>query len=95
MTNSLIKKTFEDCKKQKRPALLSYTVLGDPSIKQSIKILNSISKNIDLAEIGIPFNCPIGDGPAIQDSSYRSLFNGFAASENNLCSQSIPRTLVI
>jgi len=77
LTNSLIKKTFEDCKKQKRPALLSYTVLGDPSIKQSIKILNSISKNIDLAEIGIPFNCPIGDGPAIQDSSYRSLFNGF------------------
>ncbi len=77
MTNLLIKKTFEDCKKQKRPALISYTVLGDPNLNQSIKILNSISPNIDLLEVGIPFNCPIGDGPAIQDSSYRSLSNGF------------------
>ncbi len=77
MTNLLIKKTFDECKKQKRPALISYTVLGDPNLNQSIKILNSISANIDLLELGIPFNCPIGDGPAIQDSSYRSLSNGF------------------
>jgi len=77
LTNLLIKKTFDECKKQKRPALISYTVLGDPNLNQSIKILNSISANIDLLELGIPFNCPIGDGPAIQDSSYRSLSNGF------------------
>ena len=77
LTNLLLKKTFAECKEQKRPALLSYTVLGDPSLNQSIKILNSISNNVDILEVGIPFNCPIGDGPAIQDSSYRSLSNGF------------------
>ena len=29
-----------------------------------------------LLELGIPFNCPIGDGPAIQTSAYRAIKNG-------------------
>ena len=66
---------FERLKKQKRPALLSYTVAGD-NTKKSLEILNSISKNIDICELGFPHNTPIGDGGEIQTSSYRSIKNG-------------------
>ena len=42
-----------------------------------MKILKSISQNIDLCEIGFPHSTPIGDGGKIQTSSYRSIKNGF------------------
>ena len=34
---------FEKCKKEKRPALLTYTVAGDNNNKTSLDIINSIS----------------------------------------------------
>ena len=67
---------FEKAKKENRPALITYTVAGDNTKKKSIKILNSISKNIDICEIGFPHNTPIGDGGEIQTSSYRAIKNG-------------------
>ena len=39
---SKIKLAFEKCKKEKRPVLLTYTVAGDNTKKNSLKILNSI-----------------------------------------------------
>ena len=33
---STIQKAFSSCKKEKRPALLTYTVAGDPNIKTSL-----------------------------------------------------------
>ena len=35
---------FQKAKKENRPALLTYTVAGDSSKKQSLKILNAISE---------------------------------------------------
>ena len=67
---------FEKAKKENRPALLTYTVAGDNTKKKSIEILNSISKNIDICELGFPHNTPIGDGGEIQTSSYRAIKNG-------------------
>ena len=67
---------FKKLKKQNRSALLSYTVAGDNTKKKSLEILNSISKNIDICELGFPHNTPIGDGGEIQTSSYRALKNG-------------------
>ena len=72
-----IQLAFENCKKEKRPALVSYTVASDPNKKKSLQILKSISPQIDIAEIGFPHSTPIGDGPQIQTSSYRSIKNGF------------------
>ena len=46
MTASLISQAFKKCKKEGRPALLTYTVAGDPTKKISLDILKSISKNI-------------------------------------------------
>ena len=67
---------FEIAKKESRPALLTYTVAGDSSKKQSLEILNSISKNVDILEIGMPHNTPVADGSQIQTSSYRAIKNG-------------------
>jgi tryptophan synthase alpha chain len=70
--NSAFKKT----KNEKRPALLTYTVAGDNTKKNSLKILKSIARYADICEIGFPHNTPIADGGAIQSSAYRAIKNG-------------------
>ena len=67
---------FEKAKQENRPALLTYTVAGDSSKKQSLAILKSISKNVDILEIGVPHNTPVADGSQIQTSAYRAIKNG-------------------
>ncbi len=62
--------------KENRPALLTYTVAGDSSKKQSLSILKSISKNADILEVGVPHNTPVADGSQIQTSAYRAIKNG-------------------
>ena len=74
--NSKIAKAFEICKKEKRAALITYTVAGDNTINNSLKILNSISAHADILELGFPHNTPIADGGQIQGSSHRALRNG-------------------
>ncbi len=74
--SNLINLAFKNAKKNNRPALLTYTVAGDNTKKNSLKILKSISKNVDICEIGFPHNTPIGDGGEIQTSSYRAIKNG-------------------
>ena len=76
MIASSISSAFEKCKKEKRPALLTYTVAGDNTKKKSLEILISISNNADICEIGFPHNTPIADGGQIQTSSYRAIKNG-------------------
>ncbi len=73
---SNIAKVFDDCKKEKRPALITYTVAGDNTKDNSLKILNKISKHADILECGFPHNTPIADGGQIQGSSHRALKNG-------------------
>ena len=67
---------FEKCKRENRPALLTYTVAGDNSKKKSFEILKSISSYVDILEIGFPHNAPTADGVEIQNSSHRALTNG-------------------
>tara|TARA_B100002051_G_scaffold255490_1_gene271166 strand:+ start:366 stop:1166 length:801 start_codon:yes stop_codon:yes gene_type:complete len=75
MFNS-ISDAFKKAKKENRPALLTYTVAGDSTKKKSLEILNSISKNVDICELGFPHNTPIADGGQIQTSAYRAIKNG-------------------
>ena len=74
--NSKIAKAFEICKKEKRPALITYTVAGDNTKHNSLKILNMISKHADILELGFAHNTPIADGGQIQGSSHRALKMG-------------------
>jgi tryptophan synthase alpha chain len=73
---SKISLAFEKCKKEKRAALITYTVAGDNTKNNSLKILNTISKHADILELGFPHNTPIADGGQIQGSSHRALKNG-------------------
>ena len=71
-----ILETFKKCEQEKRPVLLTYTVAGDSSKKQSLAIIKSIAEHADIIELGFPHNTPIADGEQIQESSYRALKNG-------------------
>tara|TARA_B100000579_G_scaffold240094_1_gene196869 strand:+ start:607 stop:1416 length:810 start_codon:yes stop_codon:yes gene_type:complete len=76
MITSPISLAFEKSKKERRPALLTYTVAGDNTKKKSLEILNSISKYADICELGFAHNTPIADGGQIQTASYRAIKNG-------------------
>jgi tryptophan synthase alpha chain len=68
--------TFKKCRQEHRPALLTYTVSGDPNKNKSLEILKAISSYADICEIGVSHNCNIGDGKQIQNSTYRAIKNG-------------------
>ena len=76
MKPSNIELAFKKCKQEHRPALLTFTVSGDPNKKKSFEILKSISPHADICEIGVGHNCNTGDGKQIQDSTYRAIKNG-------------------
>ena len=73
---SKIFETFEKCKKENRPALLTYTVAGDNTKNKSLRIVKSIAQYADIIELGFPHNTPVADGGQIQESSHRALKNG-------------------
>ena len=73
---SKISLAFKNCKKENRTALITYTVAGDNTKNNSLKILKAISKHADILELGFPHNTPIADGGQIQGSSHRALKNG-------------------
>ena len=72
---------FKKAKQENRPALLTYTVAGDSSKKQSLNILKSISKNADILELGVPHNTPVADGSQIQTRAYRGIKNGIKVND--------------
>ena len=66
-----IQKTFRNNKKK---VFIAYVVCGDPDIRTTIKIMNTlVDSGVDLIELGVPFTDPIADGPVIQKSIERSL----------------------
>jgi len=81
MTASLISQAFKKCKEEGRPALLTYTVAGDPTKKISLDILKAISKNVDIIESGMAFSTPIADGGDIQTSAHRAIQAGINLNE--------------
>ena len=74
--NSKIFEVFKKCKKENRPALLTYTVGGDNTKNKSLEIIKSIAQHADIIELGFPHNTPVADGGQIQESSHRALKNG-------------------
>ena len=81
MTAYLINQAFKKCKAEGRPALLTYTVAGDPTKKKSLDILKAISKNVDIIESGMAFSTPIADGGDIQTSAHRAIQAGINLNE--------------
>ena len=54
---------FKKAKQENRAALLTYTVAGDSSKRQSLDILNSISKNADILEFMETLMSELADTP--------------------------------
>ena len=57
---SKIKETFSKIKKEKRKALITYIVSGDPNPNTTLEIMNSmVQEGADIIELGIPFSDPM------------------------------------
>ena len=58
-------------------ALIGYTTVGYPDIKDTPEIVTALAENgCDIIELGIPFSDPLADGATIQKSSYQALQKG-------------------
>lgn len=70
-------KTFESLRSQKRKALITFIMGGDPDAATSLSILKALpSCGADIIEIGMPFSDPMADGPVIQLAGERALVGG-------------------
>ena len=57
---SRIKEVFSKIKAEKRKALITYIVSGDPDTETTIEIMNSmVQQGTDIIELGIPFSDPM------------------------------------
>ena len=73
-----IQKIFQN----KNKKLITFTTGGDPNLKTSIKVIETILDNgADIIEIGMPFSDPMADGPTIQLSSNRAIAKGTTLEE--------------
>ncbi|MDT8415405.1 MAG: tryptophan synthase subunit alpha [Flavobacteriaceae bacterium] len=68
-------------KLQENKKLLSiYFTAGFPNLNDTVPILHALQENgVDMVEIGLPFSDPLADGPTIQASSTRALYNGMTS----------------
>jgi tryptophan synthase len=65
-----IKKTFAQCKKEGRSALVTYVTAGFPTAQETPDIMLSMEAGgADIIELGMPFTDPIADGPTIQTAN--------------------------
>ena len=72
-----IDRCFEDLKKAKRKALVTFITAGDPDYHTSLSLIKRLpAAGADIIELGMPFSDPMADGPVIQASSQRALKGG-------------------
>ncbi|WP_349436517.1 tryptophan synthase subunit alpha [Pararhizobium sp. A13] len=70
-------KRFADLAAERRPALVTYFMGGDPDFETSLAIMKALpSAGSDIIELGMPFSDPMADGPAIQLAGQRALKSG-------------------
>lgn len=68
---------FAKLKNEGRPALVIFTMSGDPDYETSLSIMKRLPKaGADVIELGMPFSDPMADGPAIQAAGLRALKAG-------------------
>lgn len=69
--------TFARTKQEKRAALVTYIMAGDPDLAGSAAMLKALpAAGADIIELGFPFSDPMADGPTIQAAAGRALNNG-------------------
>ncbi len=74
---SRISNTFAALAAQKRAALVTYIMAGDPDRATVRALLKALPEaGSDIIEFGMPFSDPMADGPAIQQAGLRALKAG-------------------
>ncbi len=69
--------TFSTVASEKRAALVTYIMAGDPDRETARALLESLpAAGSDIIEFGMPFSDPMADGPAIQKAGLRALKAG-------------------
>ena len=68
---------FARCAAEGRPALVTYTMAGDPDLATAQEILEALpAAGADIIELGMPFSDPMADGPGVQAAGQRALAAG-------------------
>ena len=68
---------FAKCTAEGRPALVTYTMAGDPDLATAQAIFEALpASGADIIELGMPFSDPMADGPSIQAAGQRALAAG-------------------
>ena len=74
---SRIDRRFQRLAAERRAALVTYVMAGDPDPATSLDILKALpAAGADVIELGMPFTDPMADGPAIQAAGLRALKAG-------------------
>jgi tryptophan synthase alpha chain len=74
---SRIDRRFQRLAAERRSALVTYIMAGDPDPGTSIDILRALpAAGADVIELGMPFTDPMADGPAVQAAGQRALKAG-------------------
>jgi len=74
---SRIDRRFQRLAAERRPALVTFIMAGDPDPGTSLNILRALpAAGADVIELGMPFTDPMADGPAIQAAGLRALKAG-------------------
>lgn len=72
---------FERCRAERRPALITYLMAGDPELGTSLRFARAcLEGGADALELGVPFSDPSADGPVIQRAGERALAAGTTVS---------------
>jgi tryptophan synthase alpha chain len=72
-----IESRFAELARERRAALVTFVMAGDPDLATSLSILKALpAAGADLIELGMPFTDPMADGPAIQAAGSRALHAG-------------------
>ena len=62
---------------ERRAALVTFVMAGDPDARTSLAILEALpAAGADVIELGMPFTDPMADGPAVQAAGLRALRAG-------------------
>jgi len=72
-----IDRRFAALASERRAALVTFVMAGDPDLATSLEILKALpAAGADVIEVGMPFTDPMADGPAIQAAGLRALRSG-------------------
>lgn len=79
--SAAIRAKFDECKRQKRKALVTFTTAGFPTPEQTPEIMLAMQEGgSDIIELGLPFTDALADGPTIVRANTRALKQGVTLS---------------